>query len=116
MADPRVKTVAIGEKWVWYLKSFTKEFRQGLDDLKVKALIAERPDLKVFILLDYPWVEEPGRQGEFDPLRHLSRWRTKTNYVLPSPKDDSWKQGNDAVEAALAGIPNVTFIRPETFV
>lgn len=61
-------------------------------------------------------MEEPGRQGEFDPLRHLSRWRTKTNYVLPYPKDDSWKQGNDAVEAALAGIPNVTFIRPETFV
>lgn len=114
MADPRVKTVAIGEKWVGYLRSFGKEFRQGLDEFK--TALAERPDLRVFILLDYPWVEEPGRQGEFDPLRHLSRWRTKPNYVLPYPKDDSWKEGNDAVEAALAGVPNVTFIRPETFV
>ena len=79
--------------------------------------MAYRPDLKVFILLDYPWTpgEADGRQGDFDPLRHLSRWREKNNYILPYPDDKTWQNGNEAVESGLRGL-NVNFIHPENYV
>ncbi len=107
--DPRVKTMVIGNMWGSRgdQTAAIAEFRQ---------VAAARQDLKIYVLLDYPWTpaEANGQQGEFDPLRHVSRWKGLSNYVVSYPKDDAWARGNAMVEKAFAGA--ATFIRPETFV
>ena len=109
--DPRVKAMVFAEKWV-------AELKHGDSAAAITAFrqVAEtRPDLKIVVLLDYPWTPDVnGRQGDYDPLRHVSRWKGASNFVLPYPADESWARGNAMVEKAFAGA--ATFIRPEAFI
>lgn len=112
LKDPRIKTVVLANKWgARYDQAY---FKQGIDNLK-KAL-SERPDLKVYILLDPPWDEGVGgAQGNFDPLKHFYRFNSKyEDFEVPYPNDNRWLLGNIAVNKALNGF--VTVIDIEQYV
>ena len=111
--DPRVKTLVIVEMWGWWMKQINKEFSSGLE--RFKDAIGKRPDLKVYILLDYPWTTAVnGHQGDRDPLQHVSRWKRFNNFVKPYPAEDAWKKGNEAVKAVLGD--RVTYIDPTPYI
>lgn len=111
--DKRVKTVVLAQKWFWYATEQQQDLLNGIKELK-EAILA-RPDLKVYVLLDYPWVpEKNGHQGEFDPLRYISRFGHVSPVILPYPKDDGWERGNEFMVEGLKGY--VEFIDPQNYV
>ena len=100
LEDRRVKTVVVASIWGQYASD--PGFAKGLEDLK-KA-VQKRGDLKLFVLLDAPWTPaaQGNQQGDYDPLRHFNRWAfSRADFVVPYPKDDVWKRGNEAVVKAL---------------
>ena len=112
--DARIKTIVLAQKWFWYVAEQKDVLLDGIKGLK--EAISSRPDIKVYVLLDYPWTpEENGHQGDFDPLRHISRFGPAvSSLVLPYPKDDGWKRGNDFMIEHLKGY--VTFIDPQSYI
>ncbi len=113
MQDKRVKVVVLAQKWFWYVTEQKQELLQGIKELK-EAILA-RPDVKVYVLLDYPWVpEKDGHQGDFDPLRYISRIGHFSPVILPYPEDDGWKRGNEFLIERLKGY--VEFIDPQDYV
>ncbi len=111
--DKRVKRIAFAQKWFWYVTEQKKELLDGIKELK--EAISSRPDIKVYILLDYPWTpEENGHQGDFDPLRHLSRFGPMPTVILPYPEDDGWERGNKFLINHLKGY--VTFLESQSYV
>ena len=109
LKDPRIKTVVIGNKWGAYINNET-EFQTGLNQFK-DALMSH-PDLKAFVLLDAPWDEgSANTQGSFDPYKHFNRANFNVeDFILPYPKMDLWKKGNDAVAAHLSDVTTIISI------
>ena len=109
LEDSRIKTVVIGNKWGGYSGNET-EFKAGLNQLK--DALKSRPNLKAFVLLDAPWDEGPANtQGSFDPYKHFNRANFKLeDFILPYPKMDLWKKGNDFVATHLTDFATIISI------
>lgn len=76
----------------------------------MKEVIQRRKDIKVFILLDYPWTptRKDGQQGEFDPLLHAKRLSfNREDFIVPYPDDDTWKRGNEAIVELLSDVASI---------
>lgn len=112
--DPQFNTLVFAYKWTEKLQNDQASHKTLA---KVRAKLLEHPEKRAFVLLDYPWVEEPGRQGVTDPLRHWNRLAGSKiraeDFVIDVP-DGGWKVGNEAVMKDLAGV--ATFIDPTPFV
>lgn len=113
ISDERVKTLVIGNIWgYWSRKAY---FNSAVETLK-KALL-KRPDLKVYVLLDYPWTPPRinNQQGEYDPMRHINRLKiNERDFIVPYPEDESWNNGNKRIVELLADF--VTFIPVESYI
>lgn len=80
-----------------------------------REALKRRPDLKLYVLLDYPWTEAfNGHQGDTDPLRHVPRWRNVDQIIVPYPKSDRWKRGNEVVLKGLSACAE--FIDPTGYI
>ncbi len=112
--DPQLNTLVFAYKWTGRLED-DPSFHATLARIRSKLLA--HPEKHAFVVLDYPWVEEPGRQGVTDPLRHWNRLAGSKSraedFVIDAP-DGGWKVGNEAVMKDLAGV--ATFIDPTPFV
>ena len=98
--------MVVASKWEQYASD--PGFAKGLEDLQ--AAVLKRGDLKLFVLLDPPWT--PGahgnQQGDYDPLHHFNRWAfSRSDFVVPYPKDDVWKRGNEAVVKVLGDVAEI---------
>ena len=70
VADKRVHTLVIGSMWGGKIKE--EEFYEVA--ATVRPLLETRKDLKVYVMLDYPWTPNVGgQQGIYDPLKHVNR-------------------------------------------
>lgn len=106
LSDPKVKTIVIGQAWGQYYKN--PKFKGEIAYLK--EVIQRRKDIKVFILLDYPWTptRKDGQQGEFDPLLHAKRLSfNREDFIVPYPDDDTWKRGNEAIVELLSDVASI---------
>ncbi|WP_443743628.1 acyltransferase family protein [Sutterella sp.] len=112
IADPRLKTLVVAS--MWGTKTEDPLFADQLKDLR--AAVKARGNLKLFVLLDYPWTPSvDGRQGDFDPLRHYDRSDFKaSDFIVPLPKEENWRRGNDLVQRVLGDVAE--FIDPTPFV
>ena len=113
--DSRVKVIVIGSIW---------GERSELDDFKIsvmnfKKMIAKRPDLRVYVILDYPWT--PPRinyqQGDYDPLKHLNRFSfskklDEKDFIVSLPNDKSWEKGNIAITGLLSDVATIIPVTP----
>lgn len=71
LTDQNLKTLIIGGAWGRYY-----QHPKFLDSIyRLKRALRKRPDINVFILLDYPWTpnKPSGEQGDYDPLLHANR-------------------------------------------
>lgn len=95
VADKRVHTLVIGSMWGGKIKE--EEFYQVA--ATVRPLLETRKDLKVYIMLDYPWTPNVGgQQGIYDPLKHVNRITgDAVGMVQPFPASDDWKRGNEEI-------------------
>ena len=100
ISDKRVKTLAITMKWGSKMRSL--EYGQKLQ--RFRKALAQRKDLRVFIILDPPWTStHTGRQGAYDPLRHFNRWNfRRSDFIVPYPEENEWKVGNEVISKLLA--------------
>ena len=109
LEDKNVKVVVLAHKW----SSSTDPFWSNYFS-EVKEHLARRKDLRVFVILDPPFEEVEGRQGETDPLRHVNRLSIAngaSNYTLSIgslPK--VWKEGNLWVQKFFGD--SVTYLDP----
>ena len=112
IADPRLKTLVIAN--MWENKMEDPLFADQLEDLR--AAVKARGDLKLFVLLDYPWTPTvDGRQGDFDPLRHYDRSDFKeSGFIVPFPKEENWRRGNALVRRVLGDVAE--FIDPTPYI
>lgn len=90
-----VKTLVIGQMWGQY--SVKEEFEQSVASFKL--LLQQRPDLKVFILLDAPWSENfVELKKNFNPKFHFNRL---TNQIeepfIEYSADEVWSLGNQKI-------------------
>lgn len=110
--NPRVKTLVLAQKWGSRLRSNPKVFNQMI--LEMKAALDRRPDMRVYVLFDQPWVEEKGRQGITDPLRHLNRLTAGNaqKFIIDIPEDNTWKKGNEAVQRLLGNRAQYVDVTP----
>lgn len=116
--DERVKTIIIGRKWGRHVKNGEPIGKTG-DALKlIRQKVSERKDLRLYVLLDPPYVEgENGQQGITDPLLHLKRTNfRRSDYVIDIPDHPVWKIGNEAVVKFFKNTPSVTFIDPTPYI
>lgn len=80
-----------------------------------REAVLAHPDLRVYVLLDYPWTPSKGnkQQGDYDPLRHVNRLHPKEeDFMLPYPKDDSWEKGNAAITRLLGDVAEIIEVAP----
>lgn len=92
--DKRIKKIVLGAAWAYSFRSSASV--ETLD--KFFKITSNRKDLKVFVLLDYPWTpENNGKQGDYDPLNHVTRFNMKSNFLVPYPKEDLWEKGNEKI-------------------
>ena len=109
LEDRNIRTLILAQKWGGRLNGQGAEFRAYMTDLK--AQLQNRPDLRVYVLLDAPYEELPGRQGRTDPLRHYDRISGKSDFIVRMEELPSeWKEGNDWVRQFFSGM--ATFIDP----
>lgn len=108
IADPRLKTLVIAN--MWENKMEDPLFAGQLEELR--AAVKARGDLKLFVLLDYPWTPTvDGRQGGYDPLRHYDRSDFKaSDFIVPLPQEENWRRGNALVRRVLGDVAD--FIDP----
>ena len=99
VADKRVHTLVIGSMWGGKIKE--EEFYQVA--ATVRPLLETRKDLKVYVMLDYPWTPNVGgQQGIYDPLKHVNRITgDAVGMVQPFPAADDWKRGNEEIQRIL---------------
>ena len=99
VADKRVHTLIIGSMWGGKIKE--EEFYQVA--ATVRPLLETRKDLKVYVMLDYPWTPNVGgQQGIYDPLKHVNRITgDAVGMVQPFPAADDWKRGNEEIQRIL---------------
>lgn len=100
-----IKKVVVVNKWGSRYDQVY--FDEGIS--RIRNLLTERKDLKLYILLDPPWDEGVGgAQGNFDPLRHFNRFNPQSHkYFVTYSNDASWKLGNDAIVEALADVAEI---------
>lgn len=112
LRDSRVKTIVIANKWGGrYDQPY---FQKGI--AKFKKSLSERPDIKIYVILDPPWDEGVGgAQGNFDPLKHFYRFNSRADdFVVSYPNDKSWLLGNKAINEALKDW--ATMVETESYV
>lgn len=112
IADKRVKTLVVGNIWGERIK--TADFESSVRSFR--EAVQARPDLRVYVLLDYPWTPSKGnnQQGDYDPLRHVNRLHPnkEEDFILPYPKDDSWEKGNAAITRLLGDVTEIIVVAP----
>ena len=98
--DSRIKTIVIGQKWGG---KPVESIEAGL--VQLAAIVKERRDLQVFVLLDNPWSKNMAPAVEnFNPLHHVNRFFTEdSQYVISLPPNDVWQEANDKVKMLTAG-------------
>lgn len=103
MKDERVKVVVIGQKWGYDFYANQTSLRNAIE--KFNKLISERSELKLFVLLDYPWADN------YDPLLHYNRLSFKIDdFILPLPTEKAWSIGNSFIKKQISN--KATFIDP----
>lgn len=102
--DPKIKTVVLANMWGAYQYEHNHDFNIAIDN--IKKAIAQRPDIKWFVLKDLPWAYGTS----FDLKTKLDRiGSTKVqNYEMEVSNDDIWNQGNRYIDKLKA--ENVSFI------
>lgn len=106
LTDSRIKTIVIGEAWGNYYQD--QKFSDSISYLK--GVIEKRKDLKVFVLLDYPWTpgKTNGLQGDYDPLRHANRlFFNEKDFIVSYPKDTRWQEGNETIASLLSDVATI---------
>ena len=113
VADPRFKTIVIGQKWGGdeYTKKKDCLLETGWEAYRrfVSDFLAKHRDRKVYVLLDNPWDESP--ETRFDIVGRIPNrfFHEKAESVPVSlPKIDDWKKGNDYI--LTHKIDSVTYI------
>lgn len=113
--DHRVKAVVIGN--IWGVRSTWTDFESSVIDFK-KA-ISQRDDLKVYILLDYPWTPSRAndQQGDYDPLMHFNRLSfigklNENDFIVPYPSDEAWRRGNNAITKLIGDRAKIIDVAP----
>ena len=99
--DRRLKVLVLGSFWATYIERPSHE--QAMQKLK-SELMSQRPNLKVYVLLDYPWSEGPLReggdghqheQGLTDPMKYWSFFDFRPErFVVPDNIQPDWNRGN----------------------
>lgn len=53
-----------------------------------REAVLAHPDLRVYVLLDYPWTPSKGnkQQGDYNPLRHVNRLHPKEEDFIETPQ------------------------------
>ena len=112
IADKRVKTLVVAHIWGRYLNAIDVEFNKSV--IRFKEAIAQRPDLKVYVVLDNPWsTSKDSLLENFDPKFHYNRLSHQyENSVLGYPKDESWSKGNLAISSLLQGVSTLIPVAP----
>ena len=66
---------------------------------KLAAIVKERKDLRVFVLLDNPWSHGMAPAVEnFNPLHHVNRVYVGENqFIISLPSNLAWQEANDKV-------------------
>lgn len=111
ISDKRVKALVIGNIWGYRLKY--NDFEPSVKSFK--QTIMARPDLRVYVLLDYPWTPPNvnGQQGDYDPLLHFKRLNpNKDDFIVPYPSDNSWEKGNIAITKLLGDVATIIPVAP----
>lgn len=110
ISDKRVKTIVIAQMWfnVHYGKN-------GAEINEFIAEVSKRKDLKIFVLLDYPWTHIDWRiQSDFDPLKHVNRINFNAeSAVVNLPKQDDWTRGNEEITRLLGSIATIIDVAPQ---
>lgn len=115
ISDARVEAIVIGN--IWGVRSEWGDFESSV--INFKKNISKRPDLRVYIILDYPWTppRANNRQGDYDPLMHLNRLSfgerlDDADFTVPLPKDNSWRRGNEVITKLLGDVATIIPVVP----
>ena len=121
LKDPRLHHVVVAQKWGGYLEndditaidalgnsvSFDRGgWKVALHNLYEAFATSKRT---LHVILDVPW-DESKTSSNYDPLRRLPRYNTtigEQDFLVPYPKDDAWKQGNDAALATFQSVATI---------
>ena len=104
LKDSRVKTLVIVQKWGGYSK---ESIYMGIQ--KMATTLRDRPDMRIFILLDNPWSEEDAHFSEnFNPLYHSNRINPEESEFMMHLNDNlKWKTANKHIETLTKDWANI---------
>lgn len=103
--NKHVKTLVIGQMWGQY--SVKEEFEQSIKSFKL--LLQQRPDLKVFVILDAPWSKNSVElKRNFNPKFHFNRFTNQIDEpVIECSSDEIWNLGNQKITLLMKDVATI---------